>query len=267
MEPIDSLTQYYTDSYDEDARLTSRHGRVEFLTTMRYIEKYLFDATKTGIKILEISAGTGRYSHTLAKMGYDVTAVELVRHNLDILFMKTEPGEKITALEGNATDLSFLADETFDMTLLLGPMYHLYSLEDQKKAISEALRVTKKGGVLCVAYCIVDAPIVQHGFQAGQTQEFIDKGIVDKDTFKQAMIPEELFQCCRKEDIDAVMAGFPVRRLHYAATDLFTHYISEAVDAMDDPAFELYMKYHFFMCERSDVAGITNHSLDVMRKL
>ncbi|MCL2351778.1 MAG: class I SAM-dependent methyltransferase [Firmicutes bacterium] len=262
MKPIDHLTRYYTES-DEDARLTSRRGRVEFLTTMRYIGKYL----EKGMKVLEIGAATGRYSHALAREGYEVAAVELVRHNLDILIAKTEPGEKITATEGDATDLSFFPDGAFDMTLLLGPMYHLYTAADQKQALSEALRVTKKGGTLCVAYCVVDAPIVQHGFKAGHMLEFIESGVVDKDTFRQAMIPEELFQCCRKEDVDALMEGLPAKRLHYAATDLFTHYISEAVDAMDDETFDLYMKYHFFLCERPDMLGVTNHSLDVLRKL
>ena len=75
--------------------------------------------------------------------------MELIRHNLDILVSKIEPDEKITAIEGNATDLSFLSDETYDMTLLLGPMYHLYTKADQKRAISEALRVTKRGEILC----------------------------------------------------------------------------------------------------------------------
>ena len=65
-------------SYDEDSRLISRHGMVEFLTTMRYIEKYL----KPGSRILEIGAGTGRYSHALARQGYAVDAVELVERHV-----------------------------------------------------------------------------------------------------------------------------------------------------------------------------------------
>ena len=67
--------------YDEDGRLASRHGSVEFLTTMHYIEKYL----RPGFRILEIGAGTGRYSHALARRGYEVSAVELVEHNIEVL--------------------------------------------------------------------------------------------------------------------------------------------------------------------------------------
>lgn len=67
------LINHYS-SYNEDARLVSKHGSVEFLTTMHYIEKYI----KPGDRVLEIGAGTGRYSHTLARQGYAVDAVELV---------------------------------------------------------------------------------------------------------------------------------------------------------------------------------------------
>ena len=65
METFKALTEFYS-HYEEEGRLRSQHGMVEFLTTMRYIEKYI----KSGMRILEIGAGTGRYSHALAQQGY-----------------------------------------------------------------------------------------------------------------------------------------------------------------------------------------------------
>lgn len=79
MEVMKELAEYYG-NYDEDNRLRSRHGMVEFLTTMRYVDNYL----RPGMGILEIGAGTGRYSHALAQRGYAVDAVELVQHNIDV---------------------------------------------------------------------------------------------------------------------------------------------------------------------------------------
>lgn len=68
-------------AYSEADRLTrSRHGQIEYATTMEYIDKYL----KKGSRILEVGAGTGRYTLSLGKAGYDVTAVELVKANLEI---------------------------------------------------------------------------------------------------------------------------------------------------------------------------------------
>lgn len=115
------LMSFY-ESYDENSRLSSRHGSVEFLTTMQYIQKYL----KPGVRILEIGAGTGRYSHALAQKGYQVDAVELLEHNIRIFKENTLPHERISITQGNALDLSGFSSNTYDITLLFGPLYHLY---------------------------------------------------------------------------------------------------------------------------------------------
>lgn len=262
METLKALTEYYG-SYDEDGRLRSKHGMVEFLTTMRYVEKYL----KPGMRILEIGAATGRYSHALAQKGYAVDAVELVQHNIDIFREKTQPGERVTVRQGNAKDLHFFEDDTYDITLLLGPMYHLYTVEEQKQALAEAIRVTKKGGIVFAAYCGNDATMVQYCFGRGMLKLEHYQNLVDLETFKASSDPAELFQLYRREDIDALMADFPVRRLHYVGTDMATHYMREAIDAMDEELYQLYLKYHFTICERADMVGASHHVLDVFQKL
>ena len=261
MEVMKELTEYYC-SYDEDSRLRSRHGMVEYLTTMRYIDKYL----RPGMRILEIGAGTGRYSHALAQRGFTVDAVELVQHNIDVFREKTQPGEKVTIRQGNAVDLNMLESESYDITLLLGPMYHLFTLEDQRKALSEAIRVTKQGGVIFAAYCGNEATMIQYCFQRGMLREKRYQELVDPVTFKASSDPVELFQLYRKEDIDALMADFPVTRLHYVGTDMATNYMRKEVDAMDDDFFALYLRYHYVICERPDLVGASHHLLDVFRK-
>ncbi|MDR1704109.1 MAG: methyltransferase domain-containing protein [Clostridiales bacterium] len=255
------IDRYYS-GYNEDGRLLSPHGQVEFLTTMRYIKKYL----EPGMRILEIGAGTGRYSHALARMGYKVDAVELVQANIDIFKDNTERGEDISVRQGDALDLSGIDGETYDIVLLLGPMYHLYNDEDKLKALSEALRVTKTGGLLYIAYCISDASIIGYGFQQGNIMGIIEKGLLDTRTFKTRSTPIEVFELCRKEDIDGLMSRFNTERLHYVATDLYTNYMRDCVDAMDGKTFELYLSYHYAICERPDMAGISHHSLDISRK-
>ena len=170
METNKYLENFYQ-QYDEDGRLTSRHGQVEYITTMKYIDKYL----TPGTKIIEIGAATGRYSHALARRGYQVDAVELLEHNIEIFKQNTVEGEDISITQGNAMDLSAFADNTYDVTLLLGPMYHLYTEEDKLKALSEAIRVTKKGGVIFAAYCMGDASILSYGFIRGEIHNIIDQ--------------------------------------------------------------------------------------------
>lgn len=261
------INQYivdFYDHYDEDGRLTSKHGSVEFLTTMRYIERYI----KPGDRVLEIGAGTGRYSHALARRGYQVDAVELVAHNIEIFRKNTLPGEQITVTQGNALDLSAFSDGDYDITLLLGPLYHLYTAEDKREALREAIRVTKPGGVVFAAYVISDGCLIDEGFQRGKfsVAEYIEAGLLDADTFAAKSGPKDLFELVRKEDIDALMSSFPVTRLHYVASGGCALLLREAIDSMDDETFELYLKYHFSTCEREDLLGITSHSLDVFRK-
>lgn len=261
MEVFKALTEYYG-SYDEDSRLRSKHGMVEYLTTMRYIEKYI----KPGMRILEIGAATGRYSHELAQRGYEVDAVELVQHNIDIFKEKTRPGERVTIRQGNAMNLSFFKKDTYDITLLLGPMYHLFTVKEQIQALKEAIRVTKRGGIVYAAYCNNDATMVQYCFGKGMLKQQRYKELVDLQTFKASSDPAELFELYRKEDIDALMSHFSVTRLHYLGTDMATNFMRSAVDEMDDEIFELYLRYHFAICERSDMVGATHHILDVFQK-
>lgn len=261
MERIDYLKKYY-ENYDENSRLERRRGQVEFLTTVHYIDKYL----KEGMKILEIGAGTGRYSHFFARNGYKVDAVELIEHNIEILKANTKEGECINIQQGDAVDLKNVKDDEYDITLLLGPMYHLYTDGERKAAISEAIRVTKRGGIIFAAYVNNDMTVYQFCFGKGNIFNERYKKLIDFDTYKLSSTPEEVFALYRKSDIDELMREFNVKRLHYIGTDMLTLFIAEAVDAMDDTTFNEYMRYHLCICERPDMIGATHHMLDIFRK-
>lgn len=261
METLKILTDFYS-GYDEDGRLKSRHGMVEFLTTMRYIEKYI----QPGHRVLEIGAATGRYSHTLAQQGYRVDAVELVEHNIDIFRKHTQPGENVTVQQGNAMDLCMFDDSIFDITLLLGPMYHLFTKEDQKQALAEAIRVTKPGGIIYAAYCGNDASMVNYCFGRQMLKEPKYQALVDFDTFMASSDPAELFCLYRREQIDALMGPFSTERLHFVGTDMFTNYMRDKIGEMDDELYQMYLQYHFSICERADMVGLSHHFLDVFRK-
>ena len=249
--------------YDEDSRLAPRHGMVEFLTTMRYIERFI----RPGDRVLEIGAGTGRYSHALARQGYAVDAVELVEHNIEVFRQNTLLEENVRIVQGNALDLSAFPDRTYDIVLLLGPLYHLYNDEDKRQALREAIRVTKKGGVVFAAYVISDGCLLEMAFRHHKIDvaQYIKDGLLDGETFAAKSEPKDLFELVRKEDVDALMKAFPVTRLHYVATDGCAPLLQEEIDAMDDEAFQLYLRYHFAICEREDMLGVSNHVVDIFR--
>ncbi len=77
------------DLFHEDTRLNhSKAARVEFLTTVRYIERYL----KEGDRILDIGAGAGEYSLYFARKGYEVSALELADANIAAFRKKAYSG-------------------------------------------------------------------------------------------------------------------------------------------------------------------------------
>ena len=256
------LEEYYK-KYDEEGRLLSRHGQVEYLTTMRYIEECLEGISDPSI--LEVGAGTGRYSVALAKKGVQVTAVELVEHNLQMLRSKLDGTEPINAMQGNALELSMFPDNTFDLTMLLGPMYHLYKKEEKLRALSEAVRVTKPGGHILVAYCMNEPTVIQYVFGMNHLQEVMDLNMLTPD-WHCISEPKDLFELVRTEDIAELDAAVPVKRIKLVATDGATNYMREYIDAMDDETFSKWMDYHFTICERQDLIGASHHTLDILRK-
>lgn len=261
MEILNILSNYY-ESYNEDQRLCSRRGQTEFLTTVRYVEKYL----RPGMKILEIGAATGRYSHYFARQGYEVDAVELVEHNISIFRKNTQPGERITVTQGNAKDLGCFQRDAYDITLLLGPMYHLFTEEEKLQALGEAIRVTKKGGIVFVAYCMGDASVLLYGFAGGHIHEIMEKCMLDPVTFRTFSRPWDLFELHRREDIEALRSHFAVTPLHLLATDGYSNHMRQVLDEMDEDTFRLFLRYHFATCERTDLLGYSNHTLDIFRK-
>ena len=186
--------------------------------------------------------------------------------SIEVFKANTEPGERITVRQGDALDLGFIPADTYDVTLLFGPMYHLYTEDDAKRAMSEAIRVTKPGGIVFAAYITNDSVVCHFGFKRGGFEGGRYDHLIDHDTFKLYSTPEEIMQMYRKEEIDDLMKGFDVERLHYVGVDMLTYMMQERIDEMSDEMFDMYMRYVFSSCERPDTVGLSNHVLDIFRK-
>lgn len=252
------LEKYYN-KFNEEKRLNSRHGQVEFITSMKYIHTFLEEMEQP--KILDVGAGTGRYSVALANEGYDVTAIELVKYNLGILKQK---GSTVKAYQGNAKKLKRFADNSFDVTLVFGPMYHLYTLEDKVQALSEAKRVTKPNGVIFVAYCMNEYSVLTFGFKENHIKESLADGRLTKD-FHVVSEEKDLYDYVRIEDIDAVNEAAGLERIKIITPDGPANYMRPVLNAMDEETFKLFLEYHFSICERQDILGASAHTLDILR--
>lgn len=261
------LEQYYN-KFNEEKRLDSRHGQVEFQVTYHYIQKMLESIRiETGkehaeIKILDIGAGTGRYSVPLSEEGYDVTAVELVKYNLGILKKK---GSNVKAMQGNALRLKKLESEQFDVTLLFGPMYHLFTEEDKCKALSEAKRVTKSGGIILVAYVMNEYGVLTYAFKERHILECMEQNRLTKD-FHSMSAQEDLYDYVRLEDIDRYRTAVQLERIKILSPDGPADYMRPFLNQLSEEEFQIFLQYQLATCERPDLLGAGAHIVDILRK-
>lgn len=262
-----NLEKYYN-KFHEENRLLTRHGRVEFTTTLSLISECIEKIKKTNgiensqVKIADIGAGTGRYSVELCHQGCDVTAVELVKHNLEILRSKHE---NIKTWQGNAMDLHFLPDETFDVTLVFGPMYHLHGDENKVTALKEAKRITKKGGYILVAYVMNEYSVITYCFREHKIQDVLNKNGLSKD-FHVISTEEDLYDYVRLEDTDRLNALAGFTRVDIASADGPSDYIRRELNEMSEEEFEKFIEFHLATCRRPELLGAGSHIVDIVRK-
>lgn len=260
MERADILNSIYS-NYDEDTRLSrNRHGQLEYLTTMRYIHQLV----PTGSKVLEVGAGTGRYSIDLAKEGYAVTALELLPHNLEILKRNAAGLENILPMQGDAIDLGAFAANSFDAVFLFGPMYHLYEKADQHMALDEAIRVTKPNGVIMAAfisiYEIIFVNYLQGNFRSGMEENY------DAD-YRVKHFKEQVFTGFDIQEFENLFADKPVQKIALAGTDSVLELAERTAGfQLSDDDFKLFTEYHFQTCEQRELLGSQTHLLYICRK-
>ena len=247
---------------DEESRLRrSRHGQLEYAVTMHYIHRF----AAPGARVLEVGAGTGRYSIALAKEGMDVTAVELLESHLAVLRENSRGAGHIRSFQGDAADLSRFADESFDVTLVLGPLYHLYEPAEVHRAIDETIRVTKRGGTLLFAFLsvfgIMYANYLRGNWAAGQEENFTAD-------LKVRHFKEQLFTGYDVAEFERLFERKPVRWITTAGTDGILESVEDSPGfRITDEDFPAFVDWYLAFSEKRELLGHTNHLLYICRRL
>ena len=254
------VSSFYEQVNEDERLLRSRHGQLEYRTTMEYIHRY----AGSGSRILEIGAGTGRYSIALAREGMNVTAVELVTGNLQILRENSKGIPSISSYEGDATDLSLFDDNSFDVTLVFGPMYHLYDPVDVNMAIDEAIRVTRPGGVLLFAFIsvfgIMYANYLSGNWARGEEENFTAD-------YRVRHFKEQLFTGYDVTEFEDLFEEKPVDWITTAGVDGILEPIEEREDfCIKDEDFDRFARWYLNHSEKRELLGTTNHLLYICRK-
>jgi len=255
---MNELEKYYQ-KFNEDKRLLSRHGIVEFTVCMKYIHDII--GKRTNLNIADIGAGTGRYSCVLADEGHNVTAIDLVNKNVSQIKMKSN---KVVAKQGNALNLK-LSDESQDIVILFGPTYHLFSHEDKLKAILEAKRVTKKGGHILVMYLMNEYAVITYAFKEGNLQKVLSENKLDEN-FKCQTDISDLYSYVRIEDINKLASDANLERVKIIGVDGATDYIRPTLNKLSEEDFKTFINYQLSICERPELLGASSHVMDILKK-
>ncbi len=253
---LSNIEKHYN-KHPEDLRLLRRHGQVEFETTLHHLHRFL----KPEYSILDIGAGTGRYASALMAEGYQVKAVELVKRNIEV-FQKREPTADVT--QGDARNMPFIPTASADITLLLGPLYHLIGDDEKLKALNEAKRVTKPGGLIFVAYLMNEYSILSYCFDEDRISDLRARGVVDQNYHIQSQ-EDELYDYIRLEDINRLNHLAGLERETIFSPDGAADYMRTRLNQMSEETFKHFIEYQKCISERPELIGAGSHTVDVVR--
>lgn len=161
---------------NENSRLQSGCGRLEFLRSMSMIRRFGPPAPS---RILDVGGGTGPYSFELARLGHQVDLIDAVPLHIEQALSNADAALLQSASVGDARALSAM-DDQYDMVLLMGPLYHLVEREDRLLALREALRVLRSGGIIFAAAISKYASLFD-GFFGGFMDDPVFENIVKRD--------------------------------------------------------------------------------------
>jgi ubiquinone/menaquinone biosynthesis C-methylase UbiE len=265
---MDIIVDYYT-KFDEKNRLT-RHS-LEKIRTQEIISRYL---SKDKMKILDVGGAAGVYSFWLSSLGHIVDLMDMVPKHIDqCREIEKSSGVKLNSLlTGDARNLPY-DDQTYDMVLLMGPLYHLTAKEDRIQALKESLRVLKHGGVLIAAVISRYAALFdgfRHNLVADKEFQKILDGSINNGNhinntgnpnyFTSAYfhMPEEL-----KEEL--LESGFAFESL--VAVEGFGNLFSDLEERIKDESYlEMTLEYIRKTENEPSIMGVSNHFIGIGMK-
>ncbi|WP_276165401.1 class I SAM-dependent methyltransferase [Zobellia alginiliquefaciens] len=137
--------EFFYSRASEETRLDKGMGVFEFERIKYLIDKYL---QLDSAKVVDVGGGTGKYAAWLSNKGHDVFLIDPVPKHIKKAKERSSSLKNPFQVQlGEARCLN-LPNNYADLVIIHGPLYHLQNREDRIKAIKEACRIAKKGGVI-----------------------------------------------------------------------------------------------------------------------
>jgi len=255
---ITEIQKFYHEECKESERLASQAGKIEYLTTMKYLTEYC----KEGMDVLDACAGGGIYAFPLAEKGCLVVAGDLIDVNVEHIKKLDGKNAKLKSIyQGSVLDLARFEGESFDVVLNLGSYYHLCDEKDRERSIGETLRVLKKNGIYCISYVNRYANYMAH------FEEFKENFSFLVNYMKTGHIEDStLFYSTTPEMIEDELTKFNVKILRNVATDGPLYLYRDIVEQMSEADFRAFMDIHLETCDKKSVLGYSEHGLIIAQK-
>ncbi|MGN1181593.1 MAG: methyltransferase domain-containing protein, partial [Faecalibacillus sp.] len=250
-----TLIDYYYQS-DEENRLKEKNShRVEFLSTM-HVFNQLFDHPMT---ILDCCAGGGIYAFELAKK-HEVTATDLVDKHIKVLKEKQKDKRILKDIQQmNVLDMSYFKDNSFDVVLCMGALYHLQDRQERQKAINECLRVVKKGGIVVFSY------LNRWGnFMNGLANHLKNIDLLYKEFDNGCH--EKIFYRMSYNEMNELMKEKHIKCIKNVGVDHFSYLASEQINELSEEEFQCFMNYQYLAMEDPTILSCSLHGLWIGKK-
>ncbi len=246
--------------------------KLEFRTTMRYLDAYL---PKRGL-VLDAGGGPGRYTIELARKGYDVVLLDLVRENLrfaERMIQRKRVGDRVKAIrQGDITDLDGIADGTFDAVACLGgPLSHVMKETKRRDAIAELRRVAKHGAPIFVSVMSKLSSVLNVGLMPGPqpeiTRRYFGEFLRTGDYFGQSEFTS--FHGFMRQELVDLLTEQGLDVLKVVALEGCGGYSIPGLNRLErrlPRQWKEWQRIHFETCELPQFVDLSDHMLAVCRK-
>jgi SAM-dependent methyltransferase len=222
-------------------------------------------------RVLDVGGGPGRYAITLAQAGYAVTLLDRSRQCLALADQQAAVGVALAgSIHGDARDLVRVADGTFDAVLLLGPLYHLLTPADWRRALAEARRALRLGGLLFAAvlsrYALIGWAAKHQPGWLLEHRAAVERLLTTGLAAGARGVSFADLSLAHPAEIRPLLAGAGFRVLDLIACEGVVSLIDARLAALSREAWEAWVDLNYRLGRDPAVHGGADHLLGIARK-